>query len=83
MNMRITLDAAGYKDVKIVASSGFNLRKCRIMAKASAPIDMIGTGSFLPETLSEAFATADVYAYDGKFSVKVGREDVFRGVFKG
>jgi nicotinate phosphoribosyltransferase len=69
--------------VKIVASSGFNLRKCRIMAKAHAPIDMIGTGSFLPDTLSETYATADIYAYNGVFSVKVGRESVFKPVFKG
>ncbi len=82
ISMRINLDAFGYKDVKIVASSGFNLRKCRIMAKASAPIDMIGTGSFLPETLSETYATCDAYAYNGNFSVKVGRENMFLEVFK-
>lgn len=80
--MRQCLDRFGYKDVKIVASSGFNLRKCRIMAKARAPIDMIGTGSFLPETLTETYATADVYAYNGVFSVKVGRENVFREVYE-
>lgn len=83
IHMRQCLNNHGHKDVKIVASSGFNMRKCRVMAKANAPIDMIGTGSFLPDTLSETYATADIYAYNGKFSVKVGRESVFRGVFNG
>lgn len=80
--MRRTLDRHDHHDVQIVASSGFNLRKCRIMASARAPIDMIGTGSFLPETMSETYATADAYAFNGKFSVKVGRENVFNGVFR-
>jgi nicotinate phosphoribosyltransferase len=80
--MKQCLVKFGYPDVQIVASSGFNLRKCRIMANARAPIDMIGTGSFLPETLSETYATADIYAYNGVFSVKVGREGVFRPVYK-
>jgi len=82
IHMRQCLNHAGYKNVQIVASSGFNLRKCRIMAKAHAPIDMIGTGSFLPETLNETYATADCFSYNGEFSVKVGRESVFRGVYK-
>ncbi len=80
INMRRVLDNAGHKDVKIVASSGFNLRKCRIMAKVNAPIDMIGTGSFLPETLSESFATCDCYEINGAFGVKVGREHIFKNL---
>ena len=36
--------------VKIVASSGFGPAKCRVMAEAKAPIDVVGTGSFLPRT---------------------------------
>ena len=39
-----------------------------------APMDVIGTGSFLPENWAETFATADAIAYDGKPDVKVGRE---------
>jgi nicotinate phosphoribosyltransferase len=41
---------------------------------ARAPIDVIGTGSFLPELWSETYATADIIAYDGKPMVKLGRE---------
>jgi nicotinate phosphoribosyltransferase len=73
-HLREQLDAAGFDRVKIVASSGFNVDKCRVMADVGAPIDTIGTGSFLPERWSETYATADIVAYDGVPSVKVGRE---------
>jgi nicotinate phosphoribosyltransferase len=76
--MRESLDEAGFDRVKIVASSGFGPAKCRIMATAQAPIDVIGTGSYLPEKWSETYATADVVEYDGKASVKVGREFLLR-----
>ena len=74
IQVRRALDAAGYKDAQIVASSGFDAQKCLVMSGAKAPIDMIGTGSFLPETLSETYATADIVNYDGTARVKVGRE---------
>lgn len=72
--LREVLDEAGFPRVKIVASSGFGVEKCTVMADAHAPIDVVGTGSFLPEHWSETFATADVVAYDGMARVKVGRE---------
>lgn len=74
VNLRTILDAHGYKKVKIIGSSGFNMFKCKIFGTARAPLDMIGTGSFLPESLSETYATADIYKYDDNTSVKVGRE---------
>jgi nicotinate phosphoribosyltransferase len=74
IHMRQELDAAGFKDAKIVASSGFNPQKCHVMGAARAPIDMIGTGSFLPATLTETYATADIISYNGQQRVKVGRE---------
>lgn len=74
INMRQKLDEAGYKKVFIVASSGFNAFKCDIMGAVGAPIGMVGTGSFLPEKMSETYATADIYKYDGEVSIKVGRE---------
>lgn len=80
IHMRKTLNRAGYPDVQIVASSGFDLAKCKIMAKANAPISVVGTGSFLPKTLSETYSTADIYMYDGEKSVKVGREWLFDDV---
>jgi len=73
-SMRETLDNAGFSKVQIIASSGFTPQKCRSMAYAKAPIDIIGTGSFLPDKWSETCATADIIAYGGVPMVKVGRE---------
>jgi nicotinate phosphoribosyltransferase len=73
-HMRRALDDAGFPRVRLVASSGFTPAKCKSMAVANAPVDVIGTGSYLPETWTETYATADIVAYDGKPSVKVGRE---------
>ncbi len=72
--LREALDKAGFDKVKIVASSGFGPAKCRLMAEAQAPIDVIGSGSYLPDRWSETYATADIVAYDGVPRVKVGRE---------
>jgi nicotinate phosphoribosyltransferase len=76
--MREALDAAGYPRVRIVVSSGFGVDKCRVMADARAPIDLVGTGSFIPDAWSETYATADIVDYDGKAIVKVGREFLLR-----
>ena len=73
-HVRETLDKEGFDKVRIVASSGFDVVKCKVMADVSAPIDVVGTGSFLPDHWPETYATADVVAYDGRSSVKVGRE---------
>ena len=76
--MREALDAAGYPRVRIVASSGFGVDKCRVMADAKAPIDVVGTGSFIPDAWHETYATADIIEYDGVPMVKVGREFLLR-----
>ena len=76
--MREALNEAGYDKVKIVASSGFGVDKCRVMQDAHAPIDVVGTGSFIPDLWSETYATADIVAYDGVPMVKVGREFLLR-----
>jgi nicotinate phosphoribosyltransferase len=76
--MREALDEAGFPKVRIVASSGFNVQKCRVMADAKAPIDVVGTGSFIPDVWSETYATADIVSYDGEARVKVGREFLLR-----
>jgi nicotinate phosphoribosyltransferase len=76
--MREALDEAGFPQVRIVASSGFGVSKCRVMAEARTPIDVVGTGSFIPEAWSETYATADIVSYDGAKRVKVGREFLLR-----
>ncbi|WP_428376780.1 nicotinate phosphoribosyltransferase [Lichenicoccus sp.] len=76
--MRETLDAAGFDRVRIVASSGFGVDKCQVMSDAAAPIDVVGTGSFIPDSWSETYATADIVSYGDVQSVKVGREFLLR-----
>lgn len=76
IHARRALDGAGYRDVKIIVSSGFDAQKCQVAGAANAPVDVVGTGSFLPATLSETYATADIISYDGERRVKVGRENL-------
>lgn len=73
-HFREAMDKAGFKNVRIVCSSGFDVDKCRVMADVNAPIDVIGTGSFLPKIWTETYATADIISYDGEPRVKLGRE---------
>ena len=73
-HLREQLDSNGFEKVKIVASGGFGPDKCRVFALANAPVDVIGTGSYLPQIWSQTYATADIVAYDGKPRVKAGRE---------
>ena len=49
-----------------------------LMIQMHPPIDAIGTGSYLPETWTETYATSDIVEYDGVPSVKVGREFLLR-----
>lgn len=73
-HLREKLNAAGYENARIVGSSGFGPEKCRILSLADAPVDVVGSGSYLPERWSETYATADIVDYDGVARVKVGRE---------
>ena len=76
--LREALDEAGFPAVKIIVSSGFGVDKCRVMADARAPIDVVGTGSFIPDAWHETYATADIVDYDGAPMVKLGREFLLR-----
>ena len=72
--LRNILDENGWYNVKIVASSGFNPEKCLLFANTKAPVDVIGTGSYIPNNWEETYATADIIRYNGKSLVKKGRE---------
>ena len=78
-HLREQLDDAGFDKVRIVCSSGFGPEKCRVFALAGTPVDVIGTGSYLPEKWSETYATADIIDYDGQTRVKTGREFLIPG----
>lgn len=78
-HLRNELNKAGAEKMQIIASSGFNTAKCKLMNLAKAPLDIIGTGSFLPENWPETYATADIVEYDGTSEgliekVKTGRQ---------
>ncbi|MGH7014842.1 MAG: nicotinate phosphoribosyltransferase [Stellaceae bacterium] len=77
-HVRARLNGEGFSGVKIVASSGFTPAKCRSMSVAEAPIDVVGTGSYLPGSWNETYATADIVEYDGVPLVKIGREFLMR-----
>ena len=80
IHLRHVLDAAGFNACRIVGSTGFNLFKCKMFANSRAPIDVVGTGSFLPDNFSDTFATADIFMYESKFGIKLGREKLFQGL---
>lgn len=70
-----SLAEAGFPNVRVVGSSGFNPQKCRMMRLANAPLDGIGTGSYIPKDFDSTYATADVFQYGNRRrSIKVGRE---------
>ena len=76
--MRDALNEAGYMKARIVASSGFGPEKCRAVGATGAPIDVVGTGGFIPDAWSETYATADIVEYDATPMVKLGREFLLR-----
>jgi nicotinate phosphoribosyltransferase len=80
IQLRQALDSNGFNACKIVGSSGFNLFKCKMFANARAPLDVVGTGSFIPDNFNDTFATADIFMYDGKAGIKLGREKLFQGL---
>lgn len=70
--VRNALDEAGHRDVKIVASGGFDAERIREFERQKVPVDMYGVGSSLIR--GENDFTADVVMVDGKPCAKVGRE---------
>lgn len=88
VRFRKVLDDAGYKMPAIVASSGFDVLKCRVFGNLGIPVDVVGTGSFIPAKVNRTQATADIVRYempdaDGNLVpfdlVKVGREHLLLG----
>ena len=69
---REELDAHGFRNVKIVASGGFDATRIRAFEDAGVPVDSYGVGSSLIRGANDF--TADVVMVDGKPCAKVGRE---------
>jgi nicotinate phosphoribosyltransferase len=69
--VRGALDAAGFNNVRIVASGGFNAQRIREFEAAGVPVDAYGVGSSLIR--GENDFTADVVLVNGRPHAKVGR----------
>ena len=68
---RRALDEAGFGEVKIVVSGGFNAERLRRFVGEGVPFDAVGIGSWFFSRHAEF--TADVVMVDGKPCAKVGR----------
>jgi nicotinate phosphoribosyltransferase len=69
--VRGALDGAGFPEVRIVASGGFNAERIREFERGGVPVDAYGVGSSLIR--GENDFTADVVIVDGEPCAKVGR----------
>ena len=72
--MRDFLDEMGANHTKIIVSSGFNENKVTSFRKANAPMDFIGTGSWVDFMMFTADITHVWEKGNWKFRTKVGRE---------
>jgi nicotinate phosphoribosyltransferase len=70
-NVRTALDAAGFGEVKIVASGGFTATRIREFEAAGVPVDAYGVGSSLIRGDNDY--TADIVIVDGQPCAKAGR----------
>jgi nicotinate phosphoribosyltransferase len=69
--VRGALDGAGFRDVHIVASGGFNAARIDEFETAGVPVDAYGVGSSLIRGQNDF--TADVVLLEGRPCAKVGR----------
>jgi nicotinate phosphoribosyltransferase len=69
--VRQALDGAGHRQVRIVASGGFDAQRIREFEAMGAPVDSYGVGSSLLRGHNDF--TGDVVKVDGKDCAKVGR----------
>jgi nicotinate phosphoribosyltransferase len=70
-NVRNALDGAGFPNVKIVVSGGFNAEKIALFESLKVPVDSYGVGSTLIR--GENDFTADIVLLDGAPAGKAGR----------
>jgi nicotinate phosphoribosyltransferase len=69
--VRRALDEAGFSEVKIVVSGGFNAERLLAFVADEVPFDAVGIGSWFFQEHAEF--TADVVMVDGRYCAKVGR----------
>ncbi|ASP27919.1 nicotinate phosphoribosyltransferase [Spiroplasma corruscae] len=70
--LRDELDKNGYNDVKIIVSSGFNIKKIELFENNNSKVDIYGVGEAL--TINKISFTGDVVKINGKDQSKFGRK---------
>ena len=71
-SLRNALNRVGANNVKIIVSSGFNVKKIKQFEESNAPVDMYGVGGSLLK-INNSF-TADAVWVDDEYIAKVGRK---------
>ena len=72
-NVRNALDDAGFENVRIVVSGGFNESKIRTFESEGLPVAAYGIGSSLVANDGSFDFTADIVMNEGRPAAKVGR----------
>ena len=70
--VRARLNLAGFNNVKIFASGGFNAERIRQFVEQKTPVDSFGVGSYITGASPIDF-TADIHEIEGKPIAKRGR----------
>jgi len=70
--VRVRLDLAGFKKVKIFVSGGLDLERITYFLESGAPVDGFGVGSYISGAKPIDF-TADLHEIEGKPIAKRGR----------
>ncbi len=70
--VRARLDLAGFNNIKIFISGGFNAERIRQFVEQKAPVDSFGVGSYITSASPIDF-TADIHEIEGKPIAKRGR----------
>jgi nicotinate phosphoribosyltransferase len=73
-HVREQLDRAGYDKVRIVASSGFDVQKCKVMAGVGAPIDVRSHRLLPARQLARDICHCGRRRVRWRGDVKIGRE---------
>ncbi|MBP5301440.1 MAG: nicotinate phosphoribosyltransferase [Bacilli bacterium] len=73
--LRKELDKHGFKDIKIIVSSGFDYKKIKKWVELKIPVDIYGVGSALISDNRIDF-TGDLVSIDGIKEAKAGRYEV-------
>lgn len=72
--LRHELDKEGFNDVKIIVSSGFDVKKIMEFEEAKTPVDVYGVGTSLLK-INVGF-TGDLVKLNGNPEAKVGRKEI-------